>query len=187
VAHSVVRCFAATRRLLGQSGLWQAVRQQIYEFTALVAPHDGYGLLCAVSPRNRHDLRGAARHVRTLGRYDSRRIPMCPIPGNVICIGVAHIAGRRLPNVYQGLAIRRIVEKAPYSRQKGSYPVSPVMPERGQRRMGNRMRGSKHSTARRSRSGECLVRGKHKRYYAERRDKRPIHFIRHGGYQFVGC
>ena len=52
--------------------------------------------------------------------------------------------------------------------------------------MGNRMRRSKPSTMRGTRPGECLVRGKHKRYYAERRDKRPIHSIRHGIYQFVG-
>ena len=52
--------------------------------------------------------------------------------------------------------------------------------------MGNRMRRSKPSTMRGTRPGECLVRGKHKRYYAERRDKRPIHSIRHGTYQFGG-
>lgn len=46
--------------------------------------------------------------------------------------------------------------------------------------MGHRMRRSNRSTRCCSRPGECLVRGKHKRYYAEGRDKRRIHSIRHG-------
>jgi hypothetical protein len=45
---------------------------------------------------------------------------------------------------------------------------------------------SKPSTTRDSRIGKCLARGKDKRYYTERRDKRPIHSIGHGTHQFVG-
>jgi hypothetical protein len=58
----------------------------------LVAPHDIYGLLFAATPRNRYGLRGAAWHIWPVGRCDSRRISMCPIPGNIICICVADIA-----------------------------------------------------------------------------------------------
>jgi len=138
-------------------------------------------------PRNRYGLRGAARHIWSFRRCDSRRISMCPIPGNIICIRVMVIAWYWLRNIYHGFAIRWPVEEAPYCRPEGPYIVSPVMPERlGDWRTGNRMRRSKPSTRRCSRPGECLVRGKHKRYYAERRDKRPIHSIRHGTYQFVG-
>src|SRR6266849_511299 len=45
---------------------------------------------------------------------------------------------------------------------------------------------SSPSTNRCSRPGECLVRGKHERYQAERGDKRPIYSIRHDTYQFAG-
>lgn len=111
---------------------------------------------------------------------------MRPIPGNIVCIGVMHIAGCWLRAIADGFAIRWPVE-ALVARPKGPYIVSPVMPKRvGDRRTGNRMRRSKPSAMRRSRPCERLVRGKHKRYYAERRDQRPIHSIRHGTHQFVG-
>ena len=62
------------------------------------------------------------------------------------------------------------------------------MPKRsGERPMGNRMRRSKRAMNRGSGPRECLVRGQHQRGCAKRRDKRPIHSIRHGTYPFVGC
>jgi hypothetical protein len=62
-----------------------------------------------------------------------------------------------------------------------------VMPERlGEWRTGHRMRRSKPCAGPGSGPGERLIRGKHKRYCAEGRDQRPIHFIRHGTHQFVG-
>lgn len=152
-----------------------------------VAPHDIDGLLSAVTSRNRYGLRGAARHIRPIGRRDSRRISMRPIPGNIVCVGVMHITGCWLRTIADGFAIRWSVVEALAARPEGPHIVSPVVPKRvGDRRTGNRMRRSKPSAMRRSRPGECLVRGKHKRYCAEGRDQRPIHSIRHGTHQFVG-
>ena len=55
-------------------------------------------------------------------------------------------------------------------------------------RLESRTRRSKHSAKhyRYSRIGKCLARGKDKRYYTERRDKRPNHSIGHGTHLFVG-
>jgi len=62
------------------------------------------------------------------------------------------------------------------------------MPKRvGDRPMRSRMRRGRPATSGCSRPREGLVRGKHERCCAERRDKRPIYSIRHGGHQFVGC
>jgi hypothetical protein len=58
----------------------------------LVAPHDTYGLLSAVTPGNRDGLGGAARHIGSFRWCDRRRISMCPIPGNIICIRLMDIA-----------------------------------------------------------------------------------------------
>jgi hypothetical protein len=151
----------------------------------LVAPHDTYGLLFALTPRNRYGLRGAARHIWSFGRYDNRRVSMCPIPGNIRRIrgNIRHGSAIRWPVE----AIRWPVEEAPFCGPENPYIVSPVMPKRlGDARMGNRMRRSTPSTMRCSRPCEGVVRGKHKRYHADRRDKRPIHSIRHGTHQFVG-
>jgi hypothetical protein len=110
---------------------------------------------------------------------------MHPIPGNIICVGVMHIARHWLREICRGRAIRRLGEEA-FPRPESAYIVSPVvMPQqRGDGRTGkpSTMRWSR----RHSRPGECLVRGKDKRYCAERRDKRPIHSIRHGTHQFAG-
>jgi hypothetical protein len=57
-----------------------------------VAPRDTYGLLFAVVPGDRYGLGWAARHIGSVRRGDSRRKPMCPIPGNIICIRVMGIA-----------------------------------------------------------------------------------------------
>ena len=57
-----------------------------------VAPHDIDGLLFAVTSGNRYGLRGAARHIGPIGRRDIRRISMCPIPGNIVRVGVMRIA-----------------------------------------------------------------------------------------------
>ena len=152
-----------------------------------VAPHDIDGLLSAVTSGNLYGLRGAARHIGPIRRRDSRRISMGPIPGNIVCIDVMHIAGCRLRTIRDGFAIRWPVEALVARPEEAPYVVSPVMPKRvGDRRPGNRMRRSKPSAMRRSRPRECLVRGKHKRYCAERRDQRPIHSIRHGTHQYVG-
>jgi hypothetical protein len=142
-----------------------------------VAPHDVDGLL-RVAPRNRYGLGGAARHIGAVGRRDSRRIAMRPVPGNVICIGVMVVArwSRQIDN---GFAIRWSVGEVS-SRPEGSYVVSPVMPERVDNRwMGHRMCRSRSSARRCSRCRECLVRGKHQRDHAERRDKRPMQSIPH--------
>ena len=113
---------------------------------------------------------------------------MRPIPGNIVCIGVMHIAGCWLRTTRDGFATRwPVVEPLVARPEEAPCIVSPVMPERvGDRRTGNPMRRSKPSAMGRSRPGECLVRGKGKRYYAERRDQRPIHSIRHDTHQFVG-
>src|SRR5205814_10170102 len=85
-------------------------------------------------------------------------------------------------------AIRWPVGIVLHSRPEGPEIVSPVMPKRsGERPMGNRMRRSKRAMNRGSGPRECLVRGQHQRGCAKRRDKRPIHSIRHGTYPFVGC
>ena len=57
-----------------------------------VAPHDAYRLLLSITSKNRHRLRWAARHIWSFGRRYSRGISMCPIPGNIVRIGVVHIA-----------------------------------------------------------------------------------------------
>jgi hypothetical protein len=152
-----------------------------------VAPHDTYGLVSAVMPRKRYGLRGAARHIGSVRRCDGRRISMGPIPGNILCIRVMNIARCRLRNISDRFAIRWPVGEVPFCRPDDRCIVSPVMPERrGKRPMGNRMR-REPSTNRCSRPGQCLVRGNHDRYYAERGDKRhPIHSIHHGTYQCVG-
>jgi hypothetical protein len=149
------------------------------------APHDADGLLFAVTPGKRYVLGGAARHIGSVRRCDHRWKSMGPIPGHIIGGGVTDIAGGRWRRIHQGLATRCpvVVVVVPYERPERRCIPSAVMPERlGDRRMRHRMRRSKPSTRR---SG-CLVRGKHKRYCAERRDKRPIHSIRHGTHQFVG-
>ena len=93
------------------------------------------------------------------------------------------IAGCWLRAIHLGFSIRRPVVVGPDRRPEGPTIVSAVMPERlGHRRMRNRVRRSKPAT-RRSRPGECLVRGKQKRNRAERRDKRRIHSIRHDTHQ----
>ena len=173
---------------VNRDGFSQFSRRPISSRVPLsVAPHDTYGLLFAVMPGHRHVLGGAARHIRSLRRRHCRRISMCPVPGNIISICVMDIARCWGRNVDHGFAIRRPVGEVPYCRPEGPHIVSPVMPERlGAGRMGKRMRRSNPSMRCCSRPGECLVRGKHKRYCAERRDNRPIHSIRHGTHQSFG-
>jgi hypothetical protein len=100
------------------------------EASLSVAPYDIYGMLSAVIARNRYGLRGTARHIGSFGRRDGRRKSMCPIPGNIMRIGVMDIAGRRLRNIRNRFAVRRPVEGVVYSRPDGPDIVSPVMPER---------------------------------------------------------
>ena len=151
-----------------------------------VTPHDTYGVLCAVMSRNRDGLRRAGLHIGSVRRCDNRRISMCPIPGNIRCLRVTDIAGYRLRKIDRGFARRwPVAEVVPYPRPEDLAIVSPVMPERVGG-AGMRMRRSKPSAMRCSRPGERLVRGKHKRDCAERRDKRSIHSVRHGTHQSVG-
>ncbi len=136
------------------------------------APRDADGLLLAVMPGNRYGLRGAARHIGPFGRHHSRRKSMCPIPGKIICRRVRDVARRRRCDIHQGFANRRPVEgvvpkAGPEEPRIVVVVVSPVMPERsGGRPMRSRMRRSNPSTRCGSRPGECLVRGKQKRYCA---------------------
>src|SRR5258705_376394 len=58
-----------------------------------VAPRDVDGSLFAVTSGNRHGFRAAAWHIGPVGRSDSRRKAMRPIPGNVIGVGVVDVAG----------------------------------------------------------------------------------------------
>src|SRR5260370_12306782 len=109
---------------------------------------------------------------------------MRPIPGNIIGIGVTDIVRRRWRSVEHGFAIRWIVVEAADCRPEGPTN-SPMVPERwSDCRTRHR---SKPCPRRGSRPRERLVRGKHERYHTERRDKRPIHSMRHGTYHFVGC
>ena len=56
-----------------------------------VAPRDVDGLLFAITPGNLHGLRAAAWHIGPVGRGDSGRVAMRPVPGDVIRIGVMDI------------------------------------------------------------------------------------------------
>jgi hypothetical protein len=65
----------------------------------LLAANDRYGLVFAVFSRNRYGLRRTAGHIGYGWRRRSRRagkktgrIPVCPIPGNIIFVGVIYIA-----------------------------------------------------------------------------------------------
>src|SRR5712672_2481485 len=85
-------------------------------------------MLCAVAPGNGDALRGAACHIGTVGRHDSRRIAMRPIPGHVVCIGGVDVAGR-WGHAGDGLAVRRLVIEA-VNRPEAPKAVSAAMPER---------------------------------------------------------
>jgi hypothetical protein len=113
---------------------------------------------------------------------------MGPIPGNIIGIGVTDIARCRWRGIRQRFAIRRPVGEVPCCRPEDPRMASAVMPKRvDDRPMRSRMRRGRPATSGCSRPCEGLVRGKHERCCTERRDKRPIYSIRHGGHQFVGC
>jgi hypothetical protein len=104
------------QQLIGPTFSWQ--RQ-------LRATNDSYGLLFAVTQRNRYGLRGAARD-RSHDNWCRRRrtfkmrTSMDPIPRNIKCACIVGIARCRLRNIYFRLAIRRSVEKPTSCR-----PVSP--------------------------------------------------------------
>jgi len=66
-------------------------RQRVRKVPNLVAANDIYGLLFAVTHRNRYGLLGAARHIWSdswcrgwFRRTNKRRTSMCPIPRNII-------------------------------------------------------------------------------------------------------
>jgi hypothetical protein len=79
------------REVVNRDGFARSTGVQFRLQRLLVTPHDVYGLLAAVAPRNRYGLGGATRHIRSVRRYDSRRVSMCPIPGNIVGIGVTNI------------------------------------------------------------------------------------------------
>jgi hypothetical protein len=151
----------------------------------LVAPRDIDGLLGAATPGNLHGLRGAARNIGSIGRHDGRRISMGPVPGNIVRIGVVDVVRRGWRSLSHGFAIRWIVGEAACRRPEGPTAKSRMMPERLRDGRTGRRRSS--PCARGCRPGERFVRGKHERYDTDRRDKRPIHSMRHGTYHFVGC
>ena len=152
-----------------------------------VAPRDVDGLLGAATPGNRYGLRGAARHIGAIRRRDGRRISMGPVPGNIVCVGVTDVVRRRWRSAGHGFAIRWIVGEVACRRPEGGPTTnSRVMPERLRDcRTGSRR--SRSCARRGCRPRERFVRGKHERYDTDRRDKRPIHSIRHGTHHFVGC
>jgi hypothetical protein len=84
-----------TGRLAGVAPFGIFHRQRVGRVPCLVAANDSYGLLFAVTHRNRYGLRGAARHIWSdnwFRRADNRRISMYRIPGNIICVCVMEIA-----------------------------------------------------------------------------------------------
>jgi hypothetical protein len=149
-----------------------------------IATHDIDGLVCAVMAGNCYGLRRALRHIGPVGRRHSRRISVCPIPGNVIGIGVMDISCSRLRDVDPGFTTGRPVI-AFVSRPENSAGVSSMMVQRsaGQR---TESRMPRACAMRRSRSGEGLGRENDNRYNAERRERDSVHSIHHGTHQFVG-
>jgi hypothetical protein len=168
-----------------RSRFWMDLSRASPQVPLSVAPHNTYGLLFAVTSGYRDGLCGAAQHIGVFRRRDKRRVSMCPIPRNAICI---RIARHWLRTICHGFAIRWPTGGVvPHRRPHAPTVASPVMPARlGERPIGHQMRRTKPSTRRHSRPGGGPVRGKHERYYAEGRDRRPIHFTCHGTYQFVG-
>jgi hypothetical protein len=85
---------------IGQTALLRTFqRQRVRSVPNLVAANDIYGLLFAVTQRNRYGLRGAARHICSdnwcrgwFRRTNNRRTSMCPIPRNIICARVMDVA-----------------------------------------------------------------------------------------------
>lgn len=85
---------------IGQTALLRTYqRQHVRSVPNLVAANDIYGLLFAVTQRNRYGLRGAARHICSdnwcrgwFRRTNKRRTSMCPIPRNIICARVMDVA-----------------------------------------------------------------------------------------------
>lgn len=67
-----------------------------FQPNVLVAPDDIHGLLSAALPGDRYGLLGAFGHICSFRRYDGWRISVCPIPRNIICVSVMHIARRWL-------------------------------------------------------------------------------------------
>jgi hypothetical protein len=147
---------------------------------ALITARDADGLVSAVASGNGDGFGRAARHVGPVGRGDRRRISMRPIPGDILRIGVVHVARCRLRSIRDRSAIRWPVEEVSITEPDAASIVSAVMPERPRQcRAGNRMRGSKPAAMRYSGLGEGLVRRKHERYCTEARDHHPVNSIRH--------
>ena len=144
-----------------------------------VAPGDVDGPISAASGDD-HALRGAARHIGTIGRHHRRRIPMRPVPGNVIGGGVTDVVRDRRRNLSEGFAGRTvIVSISACDRPEGAWHA-PVMPE-------GWMWGRERAARRCSRSRESLRRRRrHQRCNAERRNKGRRYPIRHGTHQLFG-
>jgi hypothetical protein len=115
---------------------------------------------------------------------------MSPIPGHIVDASgrVMDIAGKGLSITTGGFAIRWLgeISRPEGARPEGPRTESPVMPERvNARRTRHRMRRPEPSTRRSPRIGKCLVRDKHKRDCAERRDQSPIHSVGHVTHQLL--
>jgi hypothetical protein len=110
---------------------------------------------------------------------------VCPIPGNIIGVGVVHIARRWWRDIGRYLVNRSVVDETTRCRPKRSCSVSPMMMPRRERDR-RRSRASGVRCCRRgSRPGKRLVCVEAERYEAERRDKRPMYSMRHGRHPFV--
>ena len=77
-----------------------------YRFIFLSEALRDVDVLTAVTPGNRHHLRGAARNIGPVGRRHVRRKPMGPVPGNIIGRRVVNVARGRRCAVRQRCAIR---------------------------------------------------------------------------------
>jgi len=74
--------------------LWPIVKTIKYAFYSWdgILPAKWVGLANFKTVFTDHQLLGTLGHICSFRRYDGRRISVCPIPGNIICIGVMDIA-----------------------------------------------------------------------------------------------
>ena len=104
------------------------------------------------------------------------------IPGGIIGVGVMDIARCRRRDIDAGFARRRPVIPVPTVRPVNGCCIAPaaMMRDRsGEGRPAGAMRRG-NATMSSARCRECLACRKHKRQSADRRDKQPKPWIRHG-------
>ena len=167
---------------------------------ALLAAHHGYGLVFAVSSRNRHGLRGTAgaqcyRWKKRFGRAgkQTRRLSVRPIPRKILFVRVSKITryrAHRLHDLCVGLAIRWPKEEPPGCGKESpsiayviAHDIACVVEMRrsSNRSMERRMRRSRNTTGPclgDARLAECLA-GRNTKRHAERYREDHTHFIRH--------